>query len=319
MPRSGTTWIGKIFDSDPSTLYMHEPDSWERLDFLPLFPDESISVKDISDIKAYIQKLPIVCSSEVTSKLPVFRKNYQSFVRFNQYKASIYLVSILRKLNIGFKPDPTARIGTTSTPFTLVWKSIESLGRLKCLLENIDNTIGIQIVRNPAGYIASVLDGEKKHSFRGTIATSDDYELFKLLLASKEGLKLGLTIDDLKSMDPVERLAIRWRLYNEIAFNACKANKNYQLLRYEDVCRNPESVAKALFSFCGLEWSSQTEKFISASTSQQNDSYYAVYKDPLKAAYRWKEKLTNEEINKIQTILKDSPAYSWYKEDFSPH
>ena len=26
-PRSGTTWLGKLFDSHPNTLYLHEPDS----------------------------------------------------------------------------------------------------------------------------------------------------------------------------------------------------------------------------------------------------------------------------------------------------
>jgi hypothetical protein len=29
LPRSGTTWLGKIFDSHPETLYRHEPDSWQ--------------------------------------------------------------------------------------------------------------------------------------------------------------------------------------------------------------------------------------------------------------------------------------------------
>src|SRR6185312_4530492 len=39
LPRSGTTWIGKLFDSHPDTLYRHEPDSVRRLS-MPLFPEK---------------------------------------------------------------------------------------------------------------------------------------------------------------------------------------------------------------------------------------------------------------------------------------
>ena len=41
MPRSGTTWLGKLFDSHPSTLYRHEPDSWRMLEDVPLFPSST--------------------------------------------------------------------------------------------------------------------------------------------------------------------------------------------------------------------------------------------------------------------------------------
>ncbi len=43
MPRSGTTWLGKIFDSHPETLYRHEPDAWGRLNAMPLLaqPDQA--------------------------------------------------------------------------------------------------------------------------------------------------------------------------------------------------------------------------------------------------------------------------------------
>ena len=36
MPRSGTTWLGKIFDSHPLVLYRHEPDTWQRLTDVPI-------------------------------------------------------------------------------------------------------------------------------------------------------------------------------------------------------------------------------------------------------------------------------------------
>ena len=43
MPRSSTTWIGKVFDSHPEEVYRHEPDSQfqlrEILELLPSSPD----------------------------------------------------------------------------------------------------------------------------------------------------------------------------------------------------------------------------------------------------------------------------------------
>ncbi len=39
LPRSGTTWIGKLLDSSPLTLYLHEPDSFFRIPCLPYAPE----------------------------------------------------------------------------------------------------------------------------------------------------------------------------------------------------------------------------------------------------------------------------------------
>ena len=35
LPRSGTTWIAKIFDSHPDVLYYHEPDYIDRIPCVP--------------------------------------------------------------------------------------------------------------------------------------------------------------------------------------------------------------------------------------------------------------------------------------------
>jgi len=306
-----------MFDSDPETLYMHEPDSWKRMGFLPLFVDAEIDVSERNQVESYHAALTKMRTSQVTSKLPVFRKNYQNFLRFNQYKASVYIISMLKKLELGSKLEPPARVGENGFPSVIVWKSIESLGRLSCLCSIISNSFGIHIVRNPAGYIASVLSGEKMRNFRDiSMPTSEDYPLFDMLLSTRTGSATGITVDDLRSMEPIERLAIRWRLYNEIAYKACKNMGNYHLVRYEDVCRNPADVVYRLFSFCGMKISMQTERFINRSTTRQREAYYAIYKNPLKAAYRWREKLNEADITKIETILKGSLAFGWYQDDF---
>ena len=51
MPRSGTTWLGKIFDSHPDIIYLHEPDSEFRLKEVPLLvtPDWEPLIKEQLD------------------------------------------------------------------------------------------------------------------------------------------------------------------------------------------------------------------------------------------------------------------------------
>ena len=60
MPRSGTTWLGKIFDSHPDTLYRHEPDSRGTLNTLPMLPIESDVEKHRSFLLDYVAKLPAI-------------------------------------------------------------------------------------------------------------------------------------------------------------------------------------------------------------------------------------------------------------------
>ncbi len=317
MPRSGTTWIGKIFDSHPDTLYMHEPDTWQRINNIPLFPAEDYSGDGLIELKESIAGFPAISKAQVTSKLPIFKKNYQTFMRFYAYKVSLYFSSICHKYGLSKKINPLKRVSPLENDsFSIVWKSIESLGRLPFFAKGLDNVYCIHIVRNPAGYISSVINGERNKLFQGTTLTSDDYDLFKILLDTEEGEKLGYSLSDLKKLEPIERLAIRWRIYNEIAYKKGKDLKNYQVLIYEDLCRNPVEKTQEVFQFCNLDWNYQTASFVSESISQNKDSYYSVYKSPLDAAYKWESTLGRDDVKKIYNILYGSVPFSWYADDF---
>lgn len=317
MPRSGTTWIGKIFDSHPDTLYMHEPDSWRWINNLPLFPEEDYSGDGVLELKKSIADFPKIVNAQVTSKLPIFKKNYQVFARFYAYKASLYFSSICHKYGVSKKINPIKRVSSaTDNSFSLVWKSIESLGRLPLIAKKLDDVYCIHIVRNPAGYISSVINGERNRLFQEAIPSSDDYDLFQMLIGTKEGEKLGYFLSDLKKLEPIERLAIRWRIYNEIAYENSKALKNYKVLIYEDLCRNPVEKAQEIFRFCGLVWNAQTASFVNESVSQNKNAYYSVYKDPLDAANKWRSKLGRDDINKIYNILHGSIPFSWFADEF---
>ena len=77
MPRSGTTWLGKVFDSHPRTLYRHEPDSFGTLDAMPLFPELADAGQYQALIRDFVAALPATRSARVTGKLPLFPKDYQ--------------------------------------------------------------------------------------------------------------------------------------------------------------------------------------------------------------------------------------------------
>jgi hypothetical protein len=78
MPRSGTTWIAKIFDSHPNTLYRHEPDSGGALKPIPLIAPVADAERYQAIIAKFTERLPQIRTSRVAGSLPLFPKQYQS-------------------------------------------------------------------------------------------------------------------------------------------------------------------------------------------------------------------------------------------------
>jgi len=99
MPRSGTTWLGKIFDSHPDVLYRHEPDSWIKLDKLGLYEEIDQVDKYRNYLRNYIDRLKAINLPQVTTKRPIFKKRYSSPLRFQCYRASIYASLLASRLN----------------------------------------------------------------------------------------------------------------------------------------------------------------------------------------------------------------------------
>ena len=71
MPRSGTTWLGKIFDSHPAVLYRHEPDTWQRLSDVPIVAGRATSPIHAARLQAFVESLPAIRADRVCGKRPV--------------------------------------------------------------------------------------------------------------------------------------------------------------------------------------------------------------------------------------------------------
>jgi hypothetical protein len=320
-PRSGTTWLGKIFDSHPLTLYKHEPD---RSGFgLPFAVPVEQAEEWRQPVQKFIARLNSVNTAHAAARQPVFAKRYRSAIGQHLHQISVFIARGGSSLNWEL---PVWQCGNVLEPdVRLVWKSTDSLGRLGVILRALDNCRAIRIIRHPCGYIASVLRGEAMHRFVATVPTSEDYGMMQELLDVWGARAYGLTIGHMRSFHPVERMAWIWVLLNEKAERDTADDARCIFVRYEDVCRDPIHKAQALFSFCGLDWNRQTVDFIRASTlgtkpaglsriAQNSRGYYSIFRNPLQAAEKWRSEMEPEHIERVYHVVRQSNLIQLYPE-----
>lgn len=302
LPRSGTTWVGKIFDSHPRTLYRHEPDSVVRMS-LPLVVDAEADA--CAEVQTYYATIPGMSAAKVCAKLPLFPKAYLSGPRFQLFRLGVYASKVAGRLGRELPVFANPRLPTDGSA-RLVWKSIESLGRLGLIHRCLDEAFAVHIVRHPCGYVASVLRGEARRQFVDNNPSSEDYDLFQKLLQTPQAARHGLDLEYLKSLTPEARLAWRWVLFNEKARDDLTGRSRHTLLVYDALCEDPLGQARTLFDACGLEWNEQTERFVRSSVSNEQDAYYSVFKDPKAAANKWRRDLSTRQIDDILAVAERS-------------
>lgn len=77
------------------------------------------------------------------------------------------------------------------------------------------------------------------------------------------------------------------------------------LVRYRDLERDTVSVARNIFAFCGLEFTSQTSDFIDASKTKSVEGAYSVFRgDPKPNS--WEKVLSEDNIELIRNAVMDS-------------
>jgi hypothetical protein len=303
MPRSGTTWLGKIFDSHPRVLYRHEPDSWQRIQApIILAKDERSRYEPL--LREYVKALPSMRADRVCGKRPLFSKDYASPWVVRRYA----LASALHKglARTGFATAaPRPPMPRDEDEYRLVWKSIESLGRLGLLLDSLPESRSVHIVRHPCGYVASVLRGEAAAQFAHNSAAAD-LLIYEMLARTDPARRRGLTMRLFEKMTSVERLAWRWVIFNEVAFDDAGTDPRSRVVYYEALCADPEATTRDLFRFTELDWSEQTAAFLKSSTTRSRAGYYSVFKNPLESAWHWTGELAEPDAARVAEVTADS-------------
>jgi hypothetical protein len=98
VPRSGTTWLGEIFNSSPNTIYKFQPlFSYALKDFLT-------SASSLQDINEFFQQLKEINDDFIDQikkrnqdLLPVFKKEQSTHLVYKEVRYHNILNNLMRK------------------------------------------------------------------------------------------------------------------------------------------------------------------------------------------------------------------------------
>ncbi|MBL4801555.1 MAG: sulfotransferase [Emcibacter sp.] len=308
-PRSGTSWLAKIFDSHPDVLYHHEPDSIIVSQDVPFFPESKDVEILIPTTRDYFTKLLNVRHLKSAASIPVFNKSYFTGLMNKIMPGLVFMLKTTSgicgklKLPLEIKTPAFARKNGKNGKIVDVMKSVNSPCRTGLVAQAFPEAKVIYILRHPCGYVSSQLRGRELHFLENVIY----YRQLASMTVAKER---GWTEEKIKSMSMEEQLACSWVCINEQAMNDIEGQDNCMFFLYEDLCDEPIVVSRKLFDFCNLDYNDQTDTFLKSSMNYSggNEKYFQTVRNPKTAAEKWKQELTAEQIEKIKNIVSGTKA-----------
>jgi hypothetical protein len=315
MTRGGNTWLGKIFDAHRDVFYRHEPDSILKTRAIPAFcADRDIDLH-LPAARQYFEAVLKVRTSKAIGTFPIMPKSYHSFTAFQAKRAMVVGAKGFEKIGVFprlFRDLPLPEM-VGGARIHHVIKSIAALGRMNLFSRLYPQAKIILLLRHPAGQVASAIKAIAGDKIDGQPPATEDWGIYQDLAATEQGCRNGLTLSSFKLSDPVERLAWRWAISNDKALEDLDRLPNVRVILYEDLCKAPVAVGQSLFTFAGLDWSPEVEKFVTqSSTAGKDNTYDRVIRNSLATANAWRKTLAPAQIDLITGVLRQSRAGQYY-------
>ena len=309
LPRSGTTWLAKVFDSHPDVLYRHEPDTVWRGRHLPVWPPAMPSAAALAEARVYLDQLLTTRTLKTMGSRPIFPKAYRGAVAERVRAALIQAVRLAERLGGPRLAVPSLARHVTIPDWvaagawgriTVVLKSVSSPTRLGLFAQALPGCRVIYILRHPCGQVASMRRGERFGLFEHALDLD-------WLLAGPEAKAHGLDPADFARWPLLERLAWQWVLLNERALADLAHHPATRIVRHADLALAPLAKAGELLAFAGLSVPPATAAFIRRSTEHVGATgYYRVFRDAAAEIDKWRSELSAEEQARIWAVARRS-------------
>jgi hypothetical protein len=301
-PRSGTSWLAKIFDSHPDVLYRHEPD-----ELTPPTP----GLDPAEQVRRWLRERGL----RVAAKRPYFRKSWRPVPLDRARLATVGGLALACRVPVVSRS--AGRIGIPDLVVPNRWQSVRGAAKLvnwdgSLAARAMPNARCVFILRHPGGQVASVMAGHaaKQLGRASDFSTSPAADLAAAAVCAERS---GINAATFGRLSEAAKHAWCWRAFNEPAVDALGDLPNARIVIYEDLCRDPETVAQDLFAFAGLDWHGQSAAFLASSTKPgRTESYFDVFRSTGVVADRWRRTMSPADQDAVRTVLSTSRlAHRW--------
>ena len=292
-PRSGTTWLAKIFDSHPDVIYRHEP-------------DEIVAARN--SITADMARWVCQHDPRTAGKRPFFRKSWQPGPARLVHTALAYAGAAA--IQIGLPAWPIPDLGDTIRA-QMVIKSVRLSAAIGDFARAYPRGRALLILRHPCGQVDSVLRGASAGRF--DLAEPGTDMPYDEATAIQFAAHHGIAEPAFQRLPDAAKYAWSWRAFNEPAHASIAGQCNARVVIYDELCANPAEQTRAILKFCGLPWQEQTATFLTRSTSYDGPaSYYAVVRNSIAAAGRWRTTMTQADQGAVCAVVRSSSLRGYW-------
>lgn len=246
VPRSGTTFVGKMLSIPIEANYLHEP-------FNP-----RCGMPEIDHPYLYLRSDTHECTPYTRSIENLFADNFT--LKTGRFKEDAPWRSFLKSV-VGSSAAWSVRL-TKLNPMHTTWIIKDPIGCLltEYLTENYD-VHPVILVRHPAAVVASVMRLGWSMDLNPICNQPD-------LL--KDHFPESSPIFKYRDSAGIEGAAALWSALNTVILRQADRNPSWIVLTHEEICQQPVKIFHELYSRLGLRWSDCIEKRILKFTGDHN-------------------------------------------------
>jgi hypothetical protein len=294
LPRSGTSWVGKMLQSTGEVVYVNEPLNPHRP------PGRSPGVLNASVSHAF----QYICADNEEPWLRAYRDTarlrYRTLAELRANRAWADLARLAKNLTAFSAGRVRRRRALLDDPYAVL-SAAWFATRL--------NAVTVVLVRDPVTWAGS---------WRKLGWTTYFHELLEQPLLVRD--LLGERAEELRalvgSQDELAKNAALWRVTYEAVDAMRRKTDSLHVVRYEDLAADPERAFGELCRTCGLTWGESARRTVREATQAGNAPTRAMswtlkgglsrtaYQpmDSRAALRTYKDRLTGEEIERVREL-----------------